>query len=183
MTKRCTACGEVQPLEGFHRHREGVDGRRSQCKTCVKRKNDAWRAANRTRVRAQNAAWRHANGERFARMVEAWRHRNIERSRAAGRANMRRRKLGLTGSGGRAYRHVLRGDPCSYCGASMEEVDHIDPIARGGPNTWDNLTAACKGCNSSKRATPLLRFLLRIGDPGLEPGVSGVSDRCFTRLS
>ena len=53
----------------------------------------------------------------------------------------------------------LRVDPCCYCGAPAEVIDHIVPIVAGGPNTWENLTSACAGCNSRKRSKSLLLFL------------------------
>lgn len=58
------------------------------------------------------------------------------------------------------YVEVLRGDPCCYCGARMEHVDHIEPIIRGGSGDWDNLTAACAACNLRKQRRPLLAYLL-----------------------
>ena len=43
---------------------------------------------------------------------------------------------------------------CSYCEKqlSTEElsVDHIIPKSRGGKDTWENLTTACKTCNCTK---------------------------------
>lgn len=59
----------------------------------------------------------------------------------------------------REYAQILAHDPCSYCGAPMEHVDHIDPLSRGGEHVWSNLTAACRSCNVSKLAKPLLEFL------------------------
>lgn len=51
-------------------------------------------------------------------------------------------------------RKVLERDnhTCSYCHQrkSQMEVDHIIPIARGGSNDAENLTAACKECNWKK---------------------------------
>jgi len=32
--KACTKCGEVKPLDDFHRHRRGPLGRHSHCKPC-----------------------------------------------------------------------------------------------------------------------------------------------------
>jgi 5-methylcytosine-specific restriction endonuclease McrA len=58
------------------------------------------------------------------------------------------------------YGETLLGDPCSYCGAPCQAIDHIDAFANGGPNAWDNLTAACWSCNSRKRTRPLLVFML-----------------------
>lgn len=59
------------------------------------------------------------------------------------------------------YRRTLSNDPCSYCGAPFEEIEHIIPRARRGPDEWDNLTASCVACNKVKRARPLLEFLNR----------------------
>lgn len=43
---------------------------------------------------------------------------------------------------------------CQYCltesPASRLELDHIVPRSRGGPNTWENLVAACHSCNNRK---------------------------------
>lgn len=58
------------------------------------------------------------------------------------------------------YAAILRGDPCSYCGAPGGELDHIDPLARGGAESWDNLTSACRSCNARKHARSLLEFLM-----------------------
>lgn len=46
------------------------------------------------------------------------------------------------------------GFQCQYCGASPPEVvleiDHIQPISKGGSNALDNLLTACFGCNRGK---------------------------------
>ena len=61
----------------------------------------------------------------------------------------------------RAYRMMIRNDPCSYCGHRGGTLDHIEPRCRivehEGPR---NLTGACQECNGRKGAMPLLRFLL-----------------------
>lgn len=54
----------------------------------------------------------------------------------------------------------LASDPCSYCGGLADTIDHIDPRALGGLNSPENVTAACKSCNSQKHKLPLLHFLL-----------------------
>ncbi|WP_227982560.1 HNH endonuclease [Nocardia spumae] len=47
---------------------------------------------------------------------------------------------------------VLRrdGHRCGYCSGWARTVDHIRPRSRGGPNTWNNLIAACGPCNTRK---------------------------------
>jgi 5-methylcytosine-specific restriction endonuclease McrA len=41
---------------------------------------------------------------------------------------------------------------CQYCGRIAHDLtlDHIVPRHRGGAHAWDNLVAACKGCNHRK---------------------------------
>jgi len=56
---------------------------------------------------------------------------------------------------------VLLADPCAYCDAPSTALEHIDPLARGGEHTIDNVAGACLICNSSKKDDTLLTFLLR----------------------
>jgi 5-methylcytosine-specific restriction endonuclease McrA len=60
-----------------------------------------------------------------------------------------------------AWARILRNDPCAYCGAPTEHLDHIVPVAEGGEQRWTNLTAACARCNRAKHADSLLMFLLK----------------------
>ncbi len=50
----------------------------------------------------------------------------------------------------RRDRHV-----CGYCGGEFGFLrltrDHITPVSRGGRDTWMNVVAACRHCNSVKR--------------------------------
>jgi len=43
---------------------------------------------------------------------------------------------------------------CLYCGKQMPDGDltrdHVNPVSRGGHDTWDNVVAACKRCNHFK---------------------------------
>lgn len=72
-------------------------------------------------------------------------------------------RLGEAGSVARqlaAYREVLRGDPCSYCGGRGGVADHIQARAVRGEDAWGNLTAACRRCNMRKGSRSLLAMLL-----------------------
>jgi len=42
------------------------------------------------------------------------------------------------------------GRRCGYCGGPATTVDHMQPISRGGRNTWPNTVAACDPCNQRK---------------------------------
>ncbi len=54
---------------------------------------------------------------------------------------------------------------CQYCGAQPPDAvlvcDHIDPVARGGKTTIDNLITACEPCNQGKAAKVLRDRLIR----------------------
>ena len=43
------------------------------------------------------------------------------------------------------------GYECYWCGMDADTVDHIIPVAKGGTDVDDNLVAACRKCNFSKR--------------------------------
>jgi 5-methylcytosine-specific restriction endonuclease McrA len=43
------------------------------------------------------------------------------------------------------------GGKCQYCGSRAESIDHVVPRSRGGQHIWENVVAACRRCNTSKR--------------------------------
>jgi 5-methylcytosine-specific restriction endonuclease McrA len=106
-----------------------------------------WRAANPDKARKRRR-------EHMAQYGPEYRHRWNHYNR------LRRKGLDVPDETSAAYALILRGDPCSYCGAPMEHVDHIHPLASGGTGAWDNLTAACAACNHSKQTRSLLEFML-----------------------
>jgi len=69
----------------------------------------------------------------------------------------RRRARGIRGSGWDERvrnRRVLRrdGHTCQRCGAPAEQVDHVIPRHRGGPDTDANKQALCGPCHADKTA-------------------------------
>jgi 5-methylcytosine-specific restriction endonuclease McrA len=49
---------------------------------------------------------------------------------------------------------------CAYqrpdvCLGKATTIDHIQPKSKGGPNTWENVVAACKRCNQLKGSKTL----------------------------
>jgi hypothetical protein len=57
---------------------------------------------------------------------------------------------------------------CAYCGESppkvVLQVDHIDPVSKGGTNDIDNLVTSCQPCNIGKGATSLLKVPQSLSD-------------------
>jgi 5-methylcytosine-specific restriction endonuclease McrA len=139
--KRCRICGAEKPLDEMvwvaRKRRGRVEPSRptTTCKVCN---------------RAHAKAWREQNPER---------RKNAPAIAAYKRRQKKQRRYGMTADA-LDYAEILRRDPCAYCGGSSGHADHIDPVSKSGPSTWDNLTAACKSCNSRKKAKPLLLALL-----------------------
>ncbi len=48
---------------------------------------------------------------------------------------------------------------CKYCGKQppevILEVDHVQPVSKGGKDDMENLFTSCRDCNRGKGATPL----------------------------
>lgn len=42
------------------------------------------------------------------------------------------------------------GHICAYCGGRGSTVEHLLPVSRGGPSTWQNTVIACRDCNVRK---------------------------------
>jgi 5-methylcytosine-specific restriction endonuclease McrA len=40
---------------------------------------------------------------------------------------------------------------CQYCGRTADSIDHVMPRSRGGEHIWENVAAACRPCNLTKR--------------------------------
>lgn len=58
---------------------------------------------------------------------------------------------------------------CQYCGGAAESIDHIVPSSRGGTNTWDNVVAACRPCNTHKRDRLLSETTMRLRTQPIPP--------------
>ena len=50
--------------------------------------------------------------------------------------------------------YVRDGNRCQYCGKRFQtselSLDHVVPLSRGGPSTWENVVCACLPCNVRK---------------------------------
>lgn len=55
------------------------------------------------------------------------------------------------------------GYKCHYCAKQLTRfsatLDHIQPVSKGGDNTYDNLVTACLHCNSERGNKPLMDFI------------------------
>lgn len=65
---------------------------------------------------------------------------------------------------------------CQLCGCKTQryrgtehphspQLDHIVPLSKGGPHTWDNVQCACKSCNHRKSSKVLGQFRISFDQP------------------
>lgn len=83
--KPCIGCGEVKPLDEYHRDRSKPDGRVSRCKTCVAEHHRRYCEANRDKVQERHRRYREANRDKRLesqrRYCEANRDKRLESHR------------------------------------------------------------------------------------------------------
>lgn len=73
---------------------------------------------------------------------------------------------------------------CQYCGDRADSIDHVFPRSRGGQHVWENVAAACKPCNLTKRDRTPEEAGMRLARPLAAPrstawvvvAVSGIPD-------
>src|SRR5229473_5560301 len=70
-------------------------------------------------------------------------------------------------------KEVLQRDDhaCQYCGKRGNDltIDHVTPRHRGGQHTWENVVAACKGCNHRKGGRTLQEARLTLARQPFRP--------------
>jgi 5-methylcytosine-specific restriction endonuclease McrA len=75
-------------------------------------------------------------------------------------------------------REILRRDEytCQYCGKgySYLTIDHVIPRRLGGSHSWDNLVAACPGCNHHKGGRTADQAQMRLLQIPKEPSASAM---------
>lgn len=121
---------------------------------------------NRDACNASSSEWQKANPERAKENVYRWRRENPEKFRAI-TINRRAR---LAANGG-----VISGDEiaaivaqqkgrCAACRRRAKlEMDHITPVARGGPSDASNFQGLCRSCNARKSAKHPIDFNRSLG--------------------
>ncbi len=178
--KACTSCSVEKPDRDFSpiTYADGTTSLYSRCRMCV---NVRARAYNKTEsARINRARYKHSvKGKRTSAIYERSeagkasqrRYRSSLRGRhARSRIDNTRRARELVATGGLSLAEWggiidtytdRQGTMCAYCYGSIENptMDHIQPLSKGGEHNITNVVPACRSCNSSKGAKPLLRWM------------------------
>lgn len=150
--KLCKKCNQHKPLGDFHKDKSKSDGYYSSCKLCNKQR----RKINY-----------HQNKEANIQAVRDWQLANPEKTAMYKKNNKYKRREVTDTSALRSADLLAWADKqlkiCSYCGIGCKndyQIDHIEPLSKGGAHELSNLTIACPTCNREKSDTSLLIWLI-----------------------
>lgn len=140
----------------------------------------AWASKNKGHLKAYRAARYQANREKDLALSKAWKRANADRVRERGRQwraknphaakiHQQNRRARILSSGGKLSRGLvprlmaLQRRQCACCKANLRivghQLDHIEPLARGGVHEDRNMQLLCPSCNRSKHARPPHEFM------------------------
>ena len=116
-------------------------GYRKICADCRKKYDNNRYESHRERIKAQHRGY----------------HASTPGTRCAADHRARSLKYGLKLTTDRMTHEDLVatwGNRCAHCGEGLFEViDHVIPVAAGGPHTLRNVVPCCRACNGKKRWT------------------------------
>lgn len=124
--KRCTKCGEVQPLDQFYRAKGTRDGLRGDCRSCFQKRASECYRADPEAAKERTRRWQQANPERYR--AQQQRAKESGRKALSNRRSHLKRKYGMTIED---YDRMLaaQGGGCAICGRPPRDdislhVDH-----------------------------------------------------------
>ena len=123
-----------------------------------------WYDKNRDKKRQSDLNWYAENKDKASAKNAKWRKENKDKVRA-GWQNRKAKKLAYGGKltpGLSAKLFALQRGKCACCGEPLGEnyhMDHVMPLALGGPNTDDNMQLLRKICNLQKHTKHPIDFM------------------------
>lgn len=164
--KTCYKCKTEKPRAEFSKNKSRKDGLQTQCKECERENGREYRQQNRERRLGKQREWREQNREHIHEYGREWRQNNPEKVQTYSATRRVRKRGNLTETDiqqSAEYRKMLEGTPCHYCGTTegIFEIDHKQPVSRGGDDHWTNLVNSCFDCNRSKSSKTYEEFMGR----------------------
>lgn len=177
--KKCSKCEIVKSENEFFARKDRAGGRQSRCKACYNASVDPKKSAIRQaeyralypgRALAARQRYRLNHKAKELKRVAKFRkeHPEINRINCS-----RRRARKLKADGSYALSDIIwllkiQNKKCAFlwCGKVLGDsyqVDHIQPLARGGSNDKRNIQLLCPLCNMQKHAKHPIDFAQRNG--------------------
>lgn len=162
MTKKCAKCGEIKPLEDFHRETISPDGRRNSCKSCrnippekkMKRTNNLKDGLLRECNRCGNNYIVKSYRQKYCEYCQIL----LDRERCNAHYHKTKVLIGrkhLVGENANGYKNGIAlypelaktpGIKCNRCGSKAFLLVHHKDRNREN-NSPENLEVLCKACH------------------------------------
>lgn len=123
---------------------------------------------NKDKLNAYQRIYHERNKDKIAIRARNYRSSHMAQARVRDQNRRARKRLGAGSASPDIISRLLclqRGK-CVCCRrklAAGNHLDHVIPLALGGPHTDDNLQLLCPNCNRKKRAKDPIKFMQEIG--------------------
>jgi len=127
-----------------------------------------WWDKNKEQVYSRQREWRYVNVDKASATSLRWMRKNPMKVRET-RLKRRALRVGAEGEIAKGYVEKLyerQEGKCNYCSKELFgkfDVDHIQPLSKGGNNTNGNIQILCPSCNRRKSNLDEAVFLKRAG--------------------
>lgn len=173
--KSCSKCGEIKELSEFYKVKNVKSGYASWCKDCKNKANREWSDKNKDYHRLLNRQWNIKNKEKKnarskelyeqkkearLKQIAEWKANNKDKVNAMWMAREARKKnsvpdfvKGCSEEKRRLDNIYALSERMTKATGIMHHVDHMWPLADGGPHWSGNLQIITQKENRSKNAT------------------------------
>lgn len=155
---RCMACAREDAKKYYDADPEGHRTRHA-----------GWKNRSKDHLREYSARRREKLGVSVRDQLRKWRQDNPEKAKAHDRNCRARRKNAAGKHTAEDIRQIVisqRGR-CAYCPTRLtfrnREIDHIEPLSKGGTNYRRNIQVLCRPCNQRKRDKHPIEFSRSLG--------------------
>lgn len=163
---RCRPCAKASTAKWQAENKDRVKANKSAYNLTDKRKaqNKNWYEVNKEKCAENNAKWRLENIDRFKAVQKTWEADHKESRKLI----TQKRRAKIANVGGRLSIGLgekllkLQNGKCAICKCDISQknhLDHIVPLAIGGPNKDENIQLLCPTCNHSKSAKHPVDFM------------------------
>lgn len=173
--KTCTKCGETKEFSEFYKHKQTKDNLRTDCKTCNSKHNAEYRKNNEEKVRKLTVEWRENNREHMLDTMKKYHANNKQKLRGYAKlyAKNNKEKRRHWNAKRKAIKRSAVPSFVRHCDLESKRlrtvyklcfniskatgvehnVDHMWPLADGGPHWSGNLQIITAEENFRKNAT------------------------------
>lgn len=127
-----------------------------------------YRERNAAKERERAGAWKKVNADHERERLAKWarEHRDMRCINEQNRREQKRSGDGRLSAGLALHLMTLQQGKCACCGILLDDgyhLDHIMPLALGGPHEDSNIQLLCQTCNLSKHAQHPVDFMQKRG--------------------